>query len=94
MARSRSFVVAIAVGALCWTTGVLSNAPPVSLLSRVVSAQATKPAPQTMTVYVTKTGEKYHLGSCNSLRKSRIETTIADAKRRGLTACKLCKPPA
>jgi len=44
------------------------------------------------TVYITKTGKKFHRGTCSSLRKSKIKTTRADAKRRGLTPCGRCKP--
>ena len=44
------------------------------------------------TVYVTNTGEKYHLGSCHYLSKSKIETTMAKAKTEGYTPCKVCKP--
>lgn len=44
-------------------------------------------------VYVTKTGEKYHRGTCRYLSKSKIKTTLGEAKRRGYTACKVCKPP-
>ena len=48
--------------------------------------------PQTV-VYVTKTGEKYHRETCRYLSKSKIKTTLGEAKREGYTACKVCKPP-
>lgn len=44
------------------------------------------------TVYVTKTGAKYHLGSCSYLRQSKISTTKAKAINGGYTACSRCKP--
>lgn len=44
------------------------------------------------TVYITKTGSKYHLGSCHYLSKSRIAIDIDDAVARGYTACSVCKP--
>lgn len=44
------------------------------------------------TVYVTKTGEKYHRGSCQYLRKSKIAIKLSEAKKR-YTACSVCKPP-
>lgn len=50
-------------------------------------------APATTTVYVTKTGEKYHLSTCGSLRKSKIQTTLGEAIERGYEPCKICKPP-
>jgi hypothetical protein len=45
------------------------------------------------TVYITKTGEKYHKGSCSSLRKSKIEIKVSEAKKRGFEPCKRCSPP-
>lgn len=47
---------------------------------------------QTEKVYVTKTGAKYHRGSCSSLSKSKIEMPLADAAAR-YGACKNCRPP-
>ena len=44
------------------------------------------------TVYITRTGEKYHLGHCRYLRKSKIPISKKNAKARGYTACKVCKP--
>lgn len=44
-------------------------------------------------VFVTRTGEKYHLEGCGSLRRSRIPATLAEAKERGYEPCKLCDPP-
>lgn len=44
------------------------------------------------TVYVTKTGAKYHLGSCRYLSKSKIPISLETAKKK-YTACKVCKPP-
>lgn len=43
------------------------------------------------TVYITKTGKKYHRSSCRTL-KSRIKTTLKQAKSDGYTACKVCNP--
>jgi hypothetical protein len=44
------------------------------------------------TVYITKTGEKYHTESCRHLSKSAYSISLADAKEKGYTACKVCKP--
>lgn len=44
-------------------------------------------------VYITRTGECYHTGSCRHLKKSKIEITLADAVARGYRACKECCPP-
>ena len=43
------------------------------------------------TVYITKTGKKYHRSTCRTL-KSRIKTTLKQAKSDGYTACKVCNP--
>lgn len=42
------------------------------------------------TVYVTRTGKKYHHSGCNSLSKSQIPITLDDAERDGYTACSRC----
>jgi hypothetical protein len=43
------------------------------------------------TVYVTRTGEKYHRDGCSSLRSSRIPMTLGDAAAK-YGPCSLCKP--
>jgi hypothetical protein len=45
-----------------------------------------------VTVYVTKTGTKYHRAGCSYLRSSSIATSLKDAKAR-YTACSRCHPP-
>lgn len=54
------------------------------------SAQA---APGYTTVYITKTGEKYHDKGCQYLSKSCIEISLADAVDRGYGRCSKCSPP-
>lgn len=49
-------------------------------------------ATQAQTVYITRTGAKYHRGDCRYLHSSKIRTTLADAKL-NYTACSVCKPP-
>lgn len=46
------------------------------------------------TVYTTKTGEKYHKGSCKYLKYSKKEITLKKAKLLGYTSCSVCKPTA
>lgn len=43
-------------------------------------------------VYITNTGEKYHLGSCSYLRQSKIEIDKEDAIAQGYSACSRCHP--
>ena len=45
-----------------------------------------------ITVYVTKTGTKYHRAGCSYLRRSAIQTTLKSAKAR-YTPCSRCHPP-
>lgn len=44
------------------------------------------------TVYITKTGEKYHRSGCKYLRKSKISISLSSAKSRGYTPCSICNP--
>lgn len=44
-------------------------------------------------VYVTKTGKKYHRAECESLKKSKIEIRLKDAKKKGYKPCTRCEPP-
>ena len=48
--------------------------------------------PQEVAVYVTKTGKKYHRGSCSALRRSKIPISLAEAKM-GYGPCARCNPP-
>lgn len=44
------------------------------------------------TVYITKSGEKYHNQGCRYLNKSAYSINLSDAIAKGYTACKICKP--
>ena len=48
---------------------------------------------ESITVYTTKTGKKYHTEDCDYLKKSCIETTLAEAVEKNYTDCSICKPP-
>jgi hypothetical protein len=69
------------------------------LASVAAIAPARNPAPQQQTqtkeqtVYITKTGKKYHTASCRYLSKSKIPISLKDAKANGYTPCSVCKPP-
>lgn len=45
------------------------------------------------TVYVTKTGKKYHESGCGSLSSSSFSLTLDEAIQQGYTPCKRCNPP-
>jgi hypothetical protein len=59
------------------------------LLLTLILAACTSEA---QTVYVTRTGAKYHNGSCSYLRQSKISIDLKKAKEQGYTACSVCKP--
>ena len=69
---------------------------PVRVRSPQLAGSASiEPAPQlteAVTVYVTRTGKKYHLGSCPSLRRSKIPISLAEAQQQ-YGACSRCSPP-
>lgn len=46
-----------------------------------------------LTVYITKTGKKYHRAGCSSLKRSSIPISIQNAKDKGYTPCRNCNPP-
>lgn len=43
------------------------------------------------TIFITKTGKKYHLENCSTL-KSKIKSTLQEALKKGLTPCNVCNP--
>jgi hypothetical protein len=45
------------------------------------------------TVYVTKTGRKYHRENCQHLKKSSRAMTLKQALEQGYEPCSRCKPP-
>jgi micrococcal nuclease len=54
-----------------------------------------KPQAQTkeITVYITKTGNKYHRAGCKYLKKSCIPISLEEAKAKGYAPCSVCNPP-
>lgn len=45
------------------------------------------------TVYVTKTGSKYHSDGCRYLSRSCIAISLSEAKSEGYAPCSVCDPP-
>lgn len=71
---------------------VLSVSPPPSFSqARGESVKAAAPK-EDVTVYVTKTGKKYHRATCSSLRTSKIPIKLSEAKGR-YGPCANCSPP-
>lgn len=48
---------------------------------------------QDTTVYITKTGKKYHKAFCSMLKSSKIKITLKKAKAEGYQPCSRCHPP-
>jgi len=44
------------------------------------------------TVYITKTGEKYHLKNCRYLSRSAYAINLKEVRNNGYTVCSVCKP--
>lgn len=86
---------------LNYKTGAISKGKTYSVKKAAAKKKAAKKTKKKKTtstsssgkyVYITKTGSKYHRGSCSTLRYSKIKVTLANAKSRGYSACKICKP--
>lgn len=71
------------------TASTASTASSPSSSSSGTSTPATS-EPQSVTVYITNTGSKYHRSGCQYLRKSCIPISLDNAKSRGYTACSKC----
>jgi hypothetical protein len=64
-----------------------------SIGSGIITAPMKQEKKKPIYAYITKTGKKYHNGNCRHLKKSKIKITLEEAKKRGYTPCKVCKPP-
>lgn len=63
-----------------------------TILTCIAISQST--LAQGTTVFVTQHGKKYHRIGCREIRHSVgiVKMSIKDAKAKGLTPCKVCKP--
>lgn len=66
-----------------------NNSEPAKTINFAVAVRADYSTP---TVYITKTGSKYHRSGCHCLSKSKIPVSLKDAKKRGYDPCGICKP--
>ncbi|WP_428940584.1 phospholipase D family protein [Fontivita pretiosa] len=67
--------------------------PPATPSPRIASPPQPRQPQPTITVYVTRTGSKYHSAGCSYLRRSAIPMDLKDAKAQGYTPCSRCAPP-
>jgi hypothetical protein len=58
-----------------------------------VLATGVQQDPATQTVYITRTGDKYHRDGCRYLSRSKIPVSLKEAVGRGYGPCSVCKPP-
>jgi hypothetical protein len=72
----------LAALALC-----LSILCPVALPVAPAQSPPAQQDPKAQTVYITRTGKKYHRDGCLYLAASKIEISLKDAKVNGYTAC-------
>ena len=68
----------------------LPRTPPPAMFGGSPPEPSPSPAPQSRTVWVTKTGTKYHRAGCSYLRASGSPIPLDEAIRRGLTPCSRC----
>jgi hypothetical protein len=71
----------------------LSLLSPVTLPIAAQQRLAVQQSEQTQTVYVTRTGKRYHRDGCRYLVSSKIPISLKGAKAKGYTPCKVCHPP-
>jgi len=81
MLLKRVFLLVLVVTSLCLPAG----RPVVASPPAQHSAQK-----QECTVYVTRTGHRYHQGWCRYLRQSKIRMTRTNAIKAGYTPCRVC----
>ena len=67
---------------------VLADTPP----AQQIAPETTPSDDIAYTVYITKTGEKYHRDGCRYLKKSKIAIDKSSAINQGYTPCSVCHP--
>lgn len=77
-------------GNYCVEIYIENNKTPIKTMNFSIKTRYNYSGP---TVYITKTGAKYHSGTCRCLSKSKIPISLKDAKKRGYDPCGICKPP-
>jgi len=61
-------------------------------IGKQIKAAPTEQKEVSQTVYISKTGTKYHKENCSYLSNSKIPISLDDAKAKGYTPCSRCKP--
>jgi len=76
---------------LVFVASMLLCVPAITPAQQPTPQQRTQTKEQT--VYITRTGRKYHTATCRYLAKSKIPISLKDAKANGYTPCSVCRPP-
>jgi hypothetical protein len=71
---------------------LVPTARQLATLSAHAEPAAQKQDPQTITVYITRTGAKYHRAECRYLSRSKIAVALAEAAKY-YGPCSVCRPP-
>jgi len=64
-----------------------------AIIQSVASSQTVQNDNQNITVYITKTGNKYHRDGCKYLSVGKIPIDLKQALGEGYSPCSLCSPP-
>jgi hypothetical protein len=72
--------------------GIYSSPADTHTIINRTKTQKNVEEPKEVTVYITKTGEKYHSNGCQYLRQSKISISLEDAKQ-SYGPCSRCNPP-
>lgn len=86
--------VLLAMSLLALSTPITISSNPHQQVNAVTtkSTLSGRYVPNEETVYVTKTGNKYHRSTCRYVKKSKIAMTKSEAQKKGYKACSVCKP--
>ncbi|HEX9059528.1 MAG TPA: hypothetical protein VF941_05055 [Clostridia bacterium] len=72
---------------------IKSNDVPKAVPDNTIKPENKEPEQKEVTVYVTRTGKKYHRAGCRYLSRSEIPISLKDAEAEGYTPCSVCHPP-
>jgi len=64
-----------------------------ALIQSASSSQTVQNDNQNITVYITKTGKKYHRDGCRYLSRSKIAIDLKQVLGEGYSPCRVCSPP-
>lgn len=81
----------VPIAAAFFAAGWFSKPAPTPPPARAPAVLDEQPAASSTTVYVTRTGTRYHRATCQHA-KTGTPTTLDQARARGLTPCQRCSP--